>query len=158
MKTYYLIFVVLAISYQGISQSLSHDVIGSAGNEFVSNDVQLSWTLGEIVTTTLSTPNETLTQGFQQTELFAVSTRDVKNNYEISAYPNPFRDVIYIQKDNNEPLNFACIDLLGRTLHQEVLTEDTQMIDLSTLPSAIYLFRVTDDNGNLIKLIKIQKN
>ena len=157
MKKFYLIFMLLSISYLGIGQSLSHDVVGTSGAENANATAQLSWTLGEIVTATLSTSTETLTQGFQQTQLFLVSTRDLENNLKIIAYPNPFGEYIRIQKDTDEVLYLECIDVLGRVLHQEKLTNEVQTINLSTLASAIYFAKITNKNGQLIKLIKIQK-
>src|SRR5687768_17317651 len=48
------------------AQSLSPKVIASSGGFYTSGGVTLSWTLGETFTTTLSSPNNILTQGFQQ--------------------------------------------------------------------------------------------
>ena len=153
MKKFYLIFTLLTISYFGISQSLSHDVVGTAGSE----NSELSWTLGELTTTTLTSTNETLTQGFQQAELILVSTRNLENHFQVSSYPNPFDQFINIKKDTNEELYVECIDMLGRTLHQEKLVDNVQSIDLSHLASAMYFLKVYDQNGQFINLIKIQK-
>ncbi|MCF8403889.1 MAG: hypothetical protein K9H58_08090 [Bacteroidales bacterium] len=48
------------------SQSVSPEVISSAGDYYQGATVSLSWTLGEIATETYSNGNYILTQGFQQ--------------------------------------------------------------------------------------------
>lgn len=153
MKKFYLIFMLLAMSYCGISQSLSHDVIGTAGGE----NAQLSWTMGELATMTFTSTNEILTQGFQQAELIRVSTRNWQNDFQVSAYPNPFDQFVNIEKDTQEELLVECVDLLGRVLHQERLTDNVQSIDLSQLASSIYFLKIYNQNGQFIHLIKIQK-
>ena len=157
MKKFYLIFALLAISYGGISQELSHHVISSAGDEASNGNIQLNWTLGELATTTLTSTDETLTQGFQQAELIRVNTREVREFVKISAYPNPFDQYVNIQKDTDQTLYVECIDLLGRTLKMETLTQETQTLHLDELASAMYFLKITNEQGELMELIKIQK-
>lgn len=157
MKKFYLIFLLLAIAYGGIAQELSHSAISSAGDEASSGNIQLSWTLGELATATLTGNSEILTQGFQQAELIRVNTQQVHEFLNISAYPNPFDQYVNIQKDTDQNLYVECIDLLGRTLKTETLTQEIQTLHLSELASAMYFLRITNTQGELIQLIKIQK-
>ncbi|MBN2174991.1 MAG: hypothetical protein JW731_12730 [Bacteroidales bacterium] len=66
MKKIKALLLVLLIPVFVISQSVSPQVVSSAGDFFEGTNVSLSWTLGEIATETLSNGNVILTQGFQQ--------------------------------------------------------------------------------------------
>ena len=66
MKKISTLLVGLAISLTITAQSVSPEVVASAGDYFEGTNASLSWTLGEIATETYSNGNIILTQGFQQ--------------------------------------------------------------------------------------------
>lgn len=66
MKTTNLLFIFVIFPILIYSQSVSPEVISSAGDYYEGANVSLSWTLGEIATETYSNGNVILTQGFQQ--------------------------------------------------------------------------------------------
>ena len=66
MKRIQILLTATLISFYASAQSLSPQVIASAGGYASSGGVSLSWTLGETFTTTLQNGNNILTQGFQQ--------------------------------------------------------------------------------------------
>ncbi|MBP7497474.1 MAG: T9SS type A sorting domain-containing protein [Bacteroidales bacterium] len=70
MKKLFFIFLSILFSNLGFSQSLSPEVISSAGDFFSGANITLSWTLGEPVIETFSSQDGqiVLTQGFQQPE------------------------------------------------------------------------------------------
>ena len=159
MKHYYLICCIgLFFHAQCFSQQLTHEVLGSSGGEFSNGNIQLDWTLGELSVETMSVSSVILTEGFQQAELILVSTKNIDYDVNIISYPNPFLSYINIQKDTDKTLHLECMDVLGRLLKSEMLTENIQQIDLQHLASAIYFLKITDNNGRLIQVIKIQKN
>lgn len=64
--TFQLILYIVAFGYNVCAQSLSPQVIASAGGYASTGNVQLSWTMGETFITQLSTPDLSVSQGFQQ--------------------------------------------------------------------------------------------
>ncbi|MCD4697881.1 MAG: hypothetical protein K8S16_16775 [Bacteroidales bacterium] len=60
------ILVLFLIPLFVVSQSVSPEVVSSAGDYFEGANASLSWTLGEIATETYTSGNIILTQGFQQ--------------------------------------------------------------------------------------------
>lgn len=73
MKKAFPILVVLSVlSTIASGQNLSPKVIASCGGYFTGGNNSLSWTLGETFTTTLTSPNNKLTQGLQQPEITLV--------------------------------------------------------------------------------------
>jgi hypothetical protein len=49
-------------------QSITPDLIATAGDVYMNNDVELSWPVGEIMIETFSVTSNSLTQGFHQPE------------------------------------------------------------------------------------------
>ena len=66
MKKISTLLLGLAISLAITAQSVSPEVVASAGDYFEGINASLSWTLGEIATETYSNGGIILTQGFQQ--------------------------------------------------------------------------------------------
>jgi len=66
MKKLILLIACMAGIGYAFAQSVKPEVIASAGDYFTSTNNSMSWTLGECITETYSSVNNTLTQGFQQ--------------------------------------------------------------------------------------------
>ena len=60
-----------------MAQSVSPEVVASAGNYFEGTGVSLSWTLGELATETFSNGSIILTQGFQQPIIISIQGIDL---------------------------------------------------------------------------------
>jgi hypothetical protein len=66
MKKINSLLLVLIVPAYMLAQSVSPQVVSSAGDYYEGTNASLSWTLGEIATETFATGNVILTQGFQQ--------------------------------------------------------------------------------------------
>lgn len=88
MKSFLTIIVVFIISFNLSAQTIDRNVIASAGGYYQSNDLIVSYTIGEPVIYTLSTPNVLLTQGFQQPDSLKLSKLMVKAYLEGSYLGN----------------------------------------------------------------------
>jgi hypothetical protein len=121
MKKLILLFACLAgISY-AFAQSVKPEVVTAAGDYFTSTNNSMSWTLGECITETYSTKNNTLTQGFQQSSYTITSVTELSfNGVTIKAYPNPTTDFITISVETSEDTKMNCsielFDLQGKLL------------------------------------------
>ncbi len=71
---------------------------------------------------------------------------------QINIYPNPANDILYIHSP--VPVNTSLCSIEGRNL-TEVINAKT--IDVSNLAQGIYLLRITDKSGRLIKVEKVWK-
>lgn len=146
-------------------QSLAPMVIASTGNFADVSGYSLSSTCGELIIATATNGN-ILTQGFQQNNVNNVLVEEMDANYSILLYPNPATDQVrlYIQGDNSaiHHLQIQLFDLLGQRISspyssQSQSVEKTFTFDLSALPAAIYLVRVTDTRNNVSKTIQFNK-
>jgi len=77
----------------------------------------------------------------------ALSVDNIELNYDLKVYPNPCRNSITI-KTEKEVLEFSLIDLIGSTviLRNELNTSPI-IIDITTLPSGMYLLKIQTNNG-----------
>jgi CubicO group peptidase (beta-lactamase class C family) len=70
-------------------------------------------------------------------------------------YPDPAYDVLYFQADRNIAANrIAIYDMLGNRVADYTYSSQ---ISIGQLPPAMYIIRVSDNSGNIVKTMKIIK-
>lgn len=153
------IFFIASVSGQEIKQQ----VISSAGGYDVSGDISLSWTLGELVISTVESSGGDLilTQGFQQSKLEVTAIEENPDlGVAVTIYPNPTSEILNIK---------FVLPLEGETLMQLaapdgsiVLVEEVpsgvliKQINMQAYPAGTYFLRI--QNGiklNVYKIIKL---
>jgi hypothetical protein len=74
---------------------------------------------------------------------------------EILISPNPTQNIININLGNNDFSNstIEILDLLGKTVYKETVTQQQLKIDLNKLTSGVYLVRFSNTVGNQVKKI-----
>ncbi len=160
--------LIIFLTVGAQTPSISRDVIASAGDYFTSPVGSLSWTLGETVIETVENGsiNVILTQGFQQPDEIddTVGIWELpRSNVFVSLYPNPTIQSIRmdVKYDNSSRIKIELVDMLGRILNSDNLDVlkgqvSNYQLDVSSLSSGMYLFRLTS-NGNLLNSYKFQK-
>lgn len=128
------------------SQSLSPEVVASAGGHFGGAGVELSWTLGEMVIETIGGGTTTLTQGFHQVDNSINTIPESFPTLLCTAYPNPAGNTISLQfteqlKENTIAEIFS---LEGKLVWSGQLLSGSMQsqIDLSFLSSGAYHLRL----------------
>jgi len=142
------------------SQSVTPDVIASSGDYQEGSTASVSWTLGEIVTETLSGSEAILTQGFQQGSYSITPlVENTELSIQIDVYPVPASDFINININEMEgySINAVLFDLSGKMVIHQDLQKDEIQLNLETLPAAEYILQIVDDKQILIKSFKIIK-
>ena len=138
------------------AQNLGPAVVATAGETFSTNSLYVEWTVGELMIESFS-GSLTLTQGFHQSDLQVTSIGDRgKELGEVKVYPNPTQGSLIIQRENGGELSVAVLDLRGGLLFQRNLPSSQSQLDLSHLPSGIYLVRVSSGN-RAIQSFRVQK-
>ncbi len=66
MKTISVLSLFIFLAFNLRAQEVSQSLISSAGDYFETENISLSWSIGEVVTETFSTNDLFVTQGFQQ--------------------------------------------------------------------------------------------
>ncbi len=142
-----LIFTLLLVCtfFVGSAQTNLHELVSSSGGSFSGNNVLMDWSLGEIVTETVSTDNNVLTQGFHQ-DVYEISEifRVPNELFEVSVFPNPTSNTVFIKisEKNNSADNYTISDFSGRCIAAGVLNSDMQSIDFSTFTKGIYILNI----------------
>jgi len=141
------------------AQSLSPEVIATAGNHFSGTNAQMSWTLGEAVIETYSAQ---LTQGFHQTNLIIVGVDDPVADFPVRVYPNPTSGWVSIEAQPSAPaFGVELSNAQGRILLTRTAAGPPglpQTLDLSGYAPGLYLLRLRNQDSKTILSYKILKN
>ncbi|MGB0918495.1 MAG: T9SS type A sorting domain-containing protein [Flavobacteriales bacterium] len=134
-------------------QSISSDVIASAGEHFDNGTTQLSWTLGEVMTETYSTGSNVLTQGFHQTHLTVTGiTEQNELSLDVNIYPNPTAEWLNVALDGkHSDITASLYDVQGKLIMMEtfVANQTSGRLNLGSLAMGQYVLRLVDKQGNL---------
>jgi len=144
------------------SQSETLELNPAAGDVYNGSDFTLSWSIGEGVIETFSNNEIVLTQGFHQPSLKVTLIDEAEDiNFHFDVYPNPTRDFVTISYSAEEEINCSTqlFDMSGKLIYSKALKgkELTEHIDLTKYSSNIYILRIVDTNGKLVKSYKVQK-
>lgn len=157
MKNLLLLFIALAVRYDGYSQSLSPFVISSSGNYSTSPGGSLSSTTGETsMIETFSQSTVILTQGFQQPRDMFVSIQNPSSDeFSLEWYPNPSSGVFNVAVNSPYPGNllYKIFDNIGKLVWQQEKIHEKgfykQEISLISFAEGLYRIETlfTDDRG-----------
>ncbi len=141
------------------AQQVTPMVVCSGGETFTGNGLSLDFTVGEIMTESLSTTGLLLTQGFIQG---ADKNTGIDENFidenDLLVYPNPASDRIYLTYDKTKanPVSVDIKDLQGRTILRAGFDVNPITVKLDRLSPGFYTVSVLFDNRQTInkKIIK----
>lgn len=156
-----LFFLILFCAVQySIAQSLSPQVVSSAGNSFTNGANQLDWTLGESVTSSLTNSSNQLTQGFHQGNLTITSVENFDTAFELTIFPNPAVDLVQIQFEKaNENNLIELYTSAGKLLLTQSSGANTLcQVDMSKYESGTYLVKIYNKNtqGRSYRIVKLK--
>ena len=75
------------------------------------------------------------------------------NDDMVSIYPNPAKDKINVK--GNDIQNVTVYNVVGQVVYRNDNTDSVQVIDLSSMPSGIYMVKVDTANGETVKRISV---
>lgn len=166
MKKALLVLLLGGASHSMYAQSLSRQVVASAGGATSNSAGSLSSTVGEIVIATATSGSFLLTQGFQQPDANPTGiggTKQVTVNYNL--YPNPAQDVITLSLQSAGEVSVGCYiyDASGKLLLQEDkavvnATRYNHTFNIASFAAGNYFLKVVNTTGNEVKTIPFTKN
>ena len=140
-------------------QTIQNSVISSTGGSASSGNVKMDYTLGETVIETFSAGGNTLTQGFHQTNLTLVAIENIELFAEISIYPNPATEFIYIEiPENHAALEFLLYDVNGKLLKTYAHSSTHLTIDVGIYARGTYYLQAVNPKDKMFKTFKVVKN
>lgn len=152
----------LFISAGLLAQSVSPQVIATAGNYSEAGGISLSWTLGEPVIETAVSTDVTLTQGFQQPDYtLVVIEHTPAASLDVNVFPNPTTGNLNIQwtGDAQTQALVYLYDMNGKQLvSQKVATgNQTGILNLSEYANAQYILKIVASDIAFSKEYRIVK-
>ncbi|WP_099765232.1 T9SS type A sorting domain-containing protein [Chryseobacterium sp. 52] len=104
--------------------------------------------------------NSQVLEGVQQPyEITTLSAHETVSKQEgILLYPNPFRDYLYIDFTSSpyKGSEYQLYDAQGKLIKKDVISQSKSELNLSSLPSAVYIIRI-NQNGENLKTFKVIK-
>ena len=144
--------LILALTHRFcLAQSVSPQVIGTAGDFFVSSSGSLAWTIGETIVETYKQGEGYFTQGFHQPSFLTVTEVADQSEFGIFPYPNPTTQSLNLKITQAGNYKLELYDLTGiKLMSFEVSVDEpteSHRIDLQPYAPALYLLRVTKLNS-----------
>ena len=95
--------ILVLISIESYNQTIDQSVVSPAGNNVEAETFSISWTLGEVAVSTLTSDGIILSQGFQQGNLFVNAIEGIESEFQLKTYPNPVVNKLIIESsDQNQ--------------------------------------------------------
>ena len=153
-----LLLLLLGLT-MGAFYAQSQEVISAGGDYFEKSVGTISWTLGELNTTTLQEGGTMLTQGQQQSRLEITTLYNyIDSDDRIIVSPNPTNDFVILRMATGDMagMRYSLYDQRGSLLKQANLEGNRMKIKVDQLPPAVYYIRVIKGK-KLIHVFKILK-
>lgn len=154
MKQLALFFLVTTIGY---SQTISKQVIGTAGKTQSNSNLKVSWTTGEPVVGLMTAGGNQLGNGYYPAlDLQALSVEDNVMDVQLRIYPNPTSQSLYVSHPDLNSFGITIVDLNGKQLYQGIINKD-EPLDVSNYTQGMYMVTIenaTTNKKNTYKIIK----
>ena len=132
-----------------------HELVSASGASFQNSSGYISYSIGEVITTTLTSSSAILTQGFHQTRLRTVPVIN-QSAIQMSVFPNPVKDLLILQIGDPLGFDYLLYDVRGGLLERGQVLDERTEINFSALAPAVYILRVTNHKEEL-RLFQIVK-
>ena len=140
---------------------MAQQSVNASGGDANGAGGTVAYSVGQVVYTTNGSPQGNIAQGVQHAyEIYAVSTEEIGSDLFVLVYPNPTPDVLTVQIDgiSSEKISIEIVDLQGKRLRNEQVTESITQMDMSGLPSSTYFIHIVGQQQQKIKTFKVIKN
>ena len=136
------------------SQNIENDVISSSGESVSSDTYMITQTIGELFVNSFQSEQGFITEGFNQSGLYYIAAISDQSSLKTSLFPNPAQDRITIASDSFVVDEIMIRDSSGKLIQSYT---ETTTIDISPLPSGVYLINVINYNQNIKENFKLIK-
>jgi hypothetical protein len=153
------LLAILFLSF-GIRAHAQEAITAAGGNASGTGGVSC-YSIGQIIYTTNSGTNGSVSQGVQQSfDVIVITALERAKGIDLRClvYPNPATDHLILQIDglNFKNLMYKLYDSNGKLLAEQEPTGNETIIPMNRLVSAIYILKVIENNQE-IKSFKIIK-
>ena len=151
------LFIIGLISLSGFSQSISKQVIGTAGKTQTNSNLKVSWTAGEPVVGLMTAGGNQLGNGYYPAmDLQALNVEDNTLDVKIKVYPNPTSQLLYVSHPELNSFSIQITDLNGKAIYSGVINKETPL-DVSNYTQGMYLVTISSKETNKKNTYKVIK-
>ena len=152
-----LIFMLL-VTTLGYSQTISKQVIGTAGKTQSNSNLKISWTAGEPVVGLMTAGGNQLGNGYYPAlNLQALSVEDNMMDVQLRVYPNPTSQYLCVSHPELNSFGITIVDLNGKQMYQGTINKE-KPLDISNYTLGIYMVTFENAATNKKNTYKIIKN
>ena len=161
MKQQRKILIIFFLFGFGIAIVQGQQTIPATGGNASGSGGSVSYTVGQILCSSISGSNGTVVQGVQQPYEISVVTA-IRNTEDInlncSVYPNPTAGItkLVLESPDFQNLSFRLFDINGVLLKDKKVESRETEISLENLSSSVYFLKVIRNNHE-VKVFKIVK-
>ena len=158
-----IILILIALPALLVAQTADREVFAASGEQSNTASIQASWTMGEVFVATGQSASLVITEGFNQSSDINIGIAENAFQGNMTAYPNPTGGSFNLQINTDKPVmaRVEILDVLGKVLIAKRMNvssgSNTETFDLSSYDSGYYFCVVKDNQGNVLKTLKIQK-
>jgi hypothetical protein len=140
-----------------LGQTLTPQVFASAGTNMSGASGGLDFTIGEVATSTLTSGNDALTQGFQQPNIVIVGVEEFLDVYTINIYPNPVQQFLTVETNSEEELQVNIYNAKGQLVIDNKVFTQKAVLNLTGIADGPYFLHITRLTGEPVKNFSIIK-
>jgi hypothetical protein len=147
----------MLITAFGYSQTISKQVIGTAGKTQSNSNLKVSWTAGEPVVGLMTAGGNQLGNGYYPAmDIQALSIDDTTLNVQIKVYPNPTSQSLYVSHPELNSFVIQITDLNGKQIYAGTIEKEVPL-DVSSYTQGMYLVTIENKETNKKNTYKIIK-
>ena len=151
------LFHVILITSIGYSQTISKQVVGSAGKTQSNSNLKVSWTIGEPVVGLMTAGVNQLSNGYHPAmNIKTLKVEDKSLDVQVKVYPNPTSQLLCVSHPELNSFAIQITDLNGKQIYSGTISKD-QPLDVSYYTQGIYLVTIKNKETktkNTYKIIK----
>ena len=152
--------LLLGLGLTGLQAQTS---VNATGGNASGSGGSASYSVGQVVYTTNTGTNGSVSEGVQQPFEISVVTgiEEAKDIFlNVSAYPNPTTDYLELKVENLQlsELSYKLYDISGKVYQNKEIGNSITKIEMQNLPQGIYFIKVIDTKNKEFKTFKIIKN
>lgn len=139
--------------------AVAQEVVGAGGGHYATSQAQLSVSIGEPVTSTVTGAGIALTQGFEQPWADVSTAITSPTDAAIMVFPNPVRHELFValgHAANGE--HYHLLDASGKLVLQGRIEADRQPISMEEVASGTYHLLLNTPEGTPLAAFRIIVN
>jgi len=85
------------------------------------------------------------------------TVKETPSNHNITIYPNPVQDFIYVSKRDDDITDLIIYDTKGNIVYNEYFFSNSNIVDCSKFPPGYYIVAIKAESSNIYKSKKLLK-